>query len=93
MYKTLVVYLINYKLTLMKTNHFIIYMLLILLIFSEKSGMSIQNSPFFNVVNYGAVGDNKILNTNYIQSAITACEKAGGGTVFFPSGTYLSGSL
>jgi hypothetical protein len=77
----------------MKTNHFIKYMFVILLIFSEKSGMSIQNNPFFNVVDYGAVGDNKILNTNYIQSAINACAKAGGGTVFFPSGTYLSGSL
>ncbi len=52
------------------------------------------NSPTgFFVTRFGALGDGKNLDTEYIQSAIDACAKAGGGTVNFPAGTYLSGTL
>jgi polygalacturonase len=46
-----------------------------------------------NVCDFGAVGDGKTLNTEAIQKAIDACAESGGGTVFFPAGSFLSGSL
>lgn len=47
----------------------------------------------FNVRDFGAVGDGKTKDTAAIQRAIDAAEKAGGGTVALPPGTYLSGSI
>jgi polygalacturonase len=47
----------------------------------------------FNVNRFGARGDGEILDTEAIQSAINACSESGGGTVIFPPGTYLSGTL
>lgn len=47
----------------------------------------------FSVTGYGAVGDGKTLCTPAIQKAIDACAEAGGGTVLFPPGTYLSGTV
>ena len=41
-----------------------------------------------NVRDYGAVGDGKTVDTKAIQEAIDA-----GGTVYFPGGTYLTGTL
>ena len=45
---------------------------------------------FFNIRTYGAVGDGKADDTKAINNTIDAAVKAGGGTVFFPAGTYLS---
>ncbi|MGA2787903.1 MAG: glycoside hydrolase family 28 protein [Verrucomicrobiota bacterium] len=39
---------------------------------------------------FGAKGDGKTLDTAAIQAALDACGKAGGGTVHFTAGTYLS---
>jgi polygalacturonase len=47
----------------------------------------------FNVRGYGAVGDGKTLDSPAINKAILACAAAGGGTVYLPAGTYLSGSI
>ncbi len=52
-----------------------------------------NKGPVFNVVDYGAFGDGKRLNTQALQSAIDASAAAGGGTVYFPAGAYLSGTL
>ena len=46
-----------------------------------------------NVRDLGAVPDGKTLCTEAIQQAIDRCGAAGGGTVYFPPGTYLSGTL
>jgi len=51
-----------------------------------------QNKEF-KVDNYGAVGDGLALNTKAIQKAIDEAEAAGGGTVTFKPGIYLTGSL
>ncbi|HMD54758.1 MAG TPA: glycoside hydrolase family 28 protein, partial [Phycisphaerae bacterium] len=47
----------------------------------------------FNVKNFGATGDGKTLDSPAINKAIDACAAAGGGTVYIPAGTYLSGSI
>ena len=47
----------------------------------------------YNIVDYGAVGDGKTVNTKAIQNAIDDCSKAGGGRVLIPSGTFVSGSI
>lgn len=48
---------------------------------------------FYNVKDYGAVGDNQNLDSKAINKAIDAAAAAGGGTVFFPAGNYLSGAI
>jgi exo-poly-alpha-galacturonosidase len=47
--------------------------------------------PVVSVLDHGAVGDGKTLNTAALQSAIDACPK--GGIVLIPAGTFLSGAL
>ena len=47
----------------------------------------------YSVRKFGAVGDGKIKDTQAIQAAIEAAHTAGGGTVYFPAGIYLSGTL
>lgn len=42
---------------------------------------------------HGAKGDGATLDTAAIQTAVNGCAKAGGGTVLFPSGRYLSGTI
>lgn len=46
-----------------------------------------------NIVDRGAVGDGKTMNTTVVQKAIDMCQKAGGGTVFIPEGIYVSGTI
>jgi polygalacturonase len=53
-----------------------------------------QSLPaFFDVRQFGAKGDGKALDTDAINRAISAAAERGGGTVFFPAGTYLSFSI
>jgi polygalacturonase len=58
------------------------------------AGNSAQNSQsgskVFNVRDFGATGVGKDRDTAAIQKALDQCGKAGGGTVLFPPGTYLS---
>lgn len=43
-----------------------------------------------NIRDFGAKGDGKTVDTKAINDAIDAAAKQGGGTVYFPAGTFLS---
>jgi polygalacturonase len=47
----------------------------------------------YNVLNFGAKGDDRTLNTKTIQEAINKAAEGGGGTVYFPAGKYITGTL
>lgn len=47
----------------------------------------------YDVRDYGAGTDGKMLCTQAIQKAIDECSKAGGGIVYLPPGTFLSGTI
>lgn len=47
----------------------------------------------FNVTDYGAAGDGQSDCTMAFEKAITAANKAGGGRVVVPAGTYISGAI
>jgi hypothetical protein len=46
-----------------------------------------------DVRSFGARGDGSTLDTESIVKAIHACAAAGGGTVLFPAGTYVTGTF
>ena len=46
-----------------------------------------------SVSDFGAVGDSRTVSTKAFEAAIQAIDKAGGGTLIVPSGTYLTGPL
>jgi len=54
-----------------------------------------QETPgvVYNVRSFGATGDGKNLDTEAINKAIETAAEAGGGTVYFPAGRYLSFSI
>jgi len=60
-----------------------------------RPSVSGQPVPFqvFNVREFGARGDGQTLDTIALQKAVDACAASGGGTVHFPPGRYLSGTL
>lgn len=48
---------------------------------------------FYNVRDYGAKGDGQNVDSDAVNRAIAEATKNGGGTIFFPAGTYLSYSI
>lgn len=52
-----------------------------------------KNGDFFNVRTFGAKGDGKTVDSDAVNKAIDAAVEKGGGTVFFPAGTYLCFSI
>ena len=63
----------------------------------EPSGVVVaanpSAAPVFNIRAFGAAGDRQTLDTAAIQRAIDACAAQGGGTVYFPTGGFLSGTI
>ena len=47
----------------------------------------------FNVIDFGAVGNGAALETEALQKAIDHCASNNGGTVYFPPGVYLTGTI
>lgn len=50
-------------------------------------------SNVYNIKTFGATGNGKTLDTPAINKTIDAAAAAGGGTVYFPAGNYLSVSI
>ena len=59
---------------------------------SAAVATGVAGAPY-DVRSFGAVGDGATLDTDAINRAIDAASAAGGGTVTFPAGTYLSASI
>ena len=57
------------------------------------ASQTLPRQPAINVLDHGAQGDGHTLDTLSIQKAIDHCAKTGGGTVVFPPGKYLTGTL
>lgn len=51
------------------------------------------NDKRYNLIERGAIGDGKTLNTKMIQVVIDECAQRGGGTIVFPKGVFVSGAL
>src|ERR1700742_284984 len=62
-------------------------------VLQSASAADAPDKSFYNVRNYGATGDGKNLDSPSIDKAIQAAADAGGGTVYLPPGTYLSGTI
>jgi polygalacturonase len=53
----------------------------------------VSNRIYYNVRDFGAKGDSTAFDTEAINKAVDAAAAAGGGTVYFPAGEYLSFSI
>ena len=63
------------------------------LIWTFALGSVLGAETVYDVRDYGAKADGKMLCTNSIQRAIDKCAKDGGGTVYLGQGTFLSGTI
>jgi polygalacturonase len=63
------------------------------LVVAAMATIHAQQPGRYDVSRFGAVGDGKSIETDAINKAIDAAATAGGGTVVFHRGTYLSGSI
>jgi polygalacturonase len=52
-----------------------------------------KNTPFYNVLDFGAKNNGSKIATEAIKKAIAAAAAKGGGTVYFPAGEYLTGPI
>lgn len=56
-------------------------------------GISGMQAAIHNVRDYGATGDGVTIDSPAINAAIQAAARDGGGTIYFPAGTYASYSI
>lgn len=66
---------------------------IVVLCFVTLLTAALHAQSFFDVTRYGAKKDSSAKATAAIAKAIAAAEKAGGGTVYFPAGKYLTGPV
>jgi polygalacturonase len=64
-----------------------------LLILAVSCATRPQPVAVIDVTKVGAVGDGHTLNSAALQTAIDACCAQGGGTVYFPAGRYVTGTI
>ena len=72
----------------MKTKNIVPIFVVCLFVFGIQ-----LDAQTLNIKQYGAVGDGKTIDSGAINMAIQSASDAGGGTVLFPSGQYLSYSI
>src|SRR5207253_1934780 len=65
----------------------------LLLVLASVKFAHAAKANFYNVKDYGAIGDGVNLDSKAINKAIDAASAVGGGTVYLPAGNYLSGSI
>ncbi len=58
-----------------------------------KNNESIFPEKEFNILDYGAIADEKTLNTLAINKTIYICSQEGGGVVVIPDGKFLTGAI
>jgi len=67
--------------------------ILVLFLSFILTGRTAFSANHFNVKAYGATGNGQSIDTEAINKAIDAAAAEGGGTVYFPAGSYLSYSI
>lgn len=67
--------------------------ILVLFVVFSISGFAVPAQSYYNVLKYGAKNDSSKIATVAIKKAIDAASAAGGGTVYFPAGKYLTGAI
>ena len=77
----------HFKVTIFK------YLTAISLLFTTALPGMAAADKVIDATTTGVVGDGATLNTASIQKAIDDCSAAGGGTVSFPAGRYLTGTI
>jgi len=65
----------------------------LLLLLALSPGTAAADPATYNVRDSGALGDGATNDTAALQKAIDTATTGGGGVVFFPPGTYLTGSI
>jgi polygalacturonase len=65
----------------------------LLLASSVAQSLASTAEQVYDIRNYGATPDGKTLCTGAIQTAVDCCAAEGGGTVYFPPGRWLSGTI
>jgi len=73
----------------MKTRNIKLAILIAVVFIDSFSAFSAD----YNILNFGAFGDGKTLNTKSIQAAIDKVNENGGGRVIIPAGNFVSGCL
>jgi len=68
-------------------------LILLLSITAIANAQNRVNTGFYNVRDFGALGNGKHLDQGAINKAIAYCAQKGGGTVYMPAGNYLCGSI
>jgi len=70
----------------------ILSFLVLSVLFISSPAFGSENDGWYNILNEG--GNNQgILTTDAIKGAITKASDAGGGTIYFPAGEYLTGAI
>lgn len=64
----------------------------VLIVFILYSNVLVAKE-YYNITDYGAVGDGETINTFSIQSAIDKAAEKGGGIIFFPAGDFLTRTI
>ncbi len=67
--------------------------LLLITLCSFQPVAAAPTSMSYNIRDFGAKGNGTNIDSDAINAAIEASSKAGGGTIYFPAGTYLSYSI
>jgi hypothetical protein len=60
---------------------------------AQSAPATAAGTRVYNIVDFGAKGDGKTLDTPALQAAIDACHKDQGGTVLVPAGVFVIGTV